>query len=346
MRRIATVLGVLTVVLVGLLTFKLRAQEAQLHGPSGGSGEIEGTEVRVASKISARIIEQRVKKGEAVKAGDLLVRLDCAEPDQMLAEAVGRMATAQAQSKASQAQAFAALGQQQAAAVAVSAAKAQAEALASQRDASRRHADRLDKVPEDVAFNNRDQIHFSVQGLEHQVEAAQASSEASALQASAMGGQARAAQAQVEGAESGIRVAETAVARAKLLVAECELRAPRAAVVEELPFEVGELVAPGAVLVRLIDLYDAKATFYLPNAEIAIVRPGAEAQIVADALPGEVFKGTVRTVALKAEFTPRNIQTRTDRDRLVYPVEVAVPNPDLKLRAGMPVQVSLAGTGR
>jgi HlyD family secretion protein len=54
----------------------------------------------------------------------------------------------------------------------------------------------------------------------------------------------------------------------------------------------------------------------------------------------------VRTVSLEAEFTPRNIQTRSDRDRLVYPIEVTVANPGGKLRAGMPVQVTLPGTGR
>jgi HlyD family secretion protein len=88
------------------------------------------------------------------------------------------------------------------------------------------------------------------------------------------------------------------------------------------------------------------ATFYLPNAEIGAVKPGARADVVADAWPGESFEGTVRTVSLEAEFTPRNIQTRTDRDRLVYPVEVVVRNRDGKLRAGMPVQVTLPGTGR
>ena len=100
------------------------------------------------------------------------------------------------------------------------------------------------------------------------------------------------------------------------------------------------------VLVRLVDLSAPKATFYLPNAEIGAVKPGARATVVADAWPGEEFDGTVRTVALEAEFTPRNIQTRTDRDRLVYPVEVTVRNRDGKLRAGMPVQVTLEGTGR
>jgi HlyD family secretion protein len=143
-----------------------------------------------------------------------------------------------------------------------------------------------------------------------------------------------------------VRAAEAAVARAGLLAAECEVRAPRDAEVATLPHEAGELVAPGAILVRLVDLSEVKATFYLPNAEIGAVRPGARATVVADAWPGESFEGTVRTVALEAEFTPRNIQTRTDRDRLVYPVEVTVVNRGGRLRAGMPVQVTLEGTGR
>ncbi len=127
---------------------------------------------------------------------------------------------------------------------------------------------------------------------------------------------------------------------------ELDSTAPRDAEVATLPHEAGELVAPGAVLARLVDLSEVKATFYLPNAEVGAVKPGARAEVVADAFPGEVFEGRVRTVSLEAEFTPRNIQTRTDRDRLVYPIEVTVVNRDGKLRAGMPVQVTLPGTGR
>jgi HlyD family secretion protein len=98
--------------------------------------------------------------------------------------------------------------------------------------------------------------------------------------------------------------------------------------------------------VKLVDLAEVKATFYLPNAELSAARPGAPAEVVADAYPGEIFRGTIRTVAARAEFTPRNIQTRTDRDRLVYPVEVWLANPDRRLRPGMPVQVQLPGTSR
>ena len=67
---------------------------------------------------------------------------------------------------------------------------------------------------------------------------------------------------------------------------------------------------------------------------------------MADAWPGERFDGIVRSVALQAEFTPRNIQTRTDRDRLVYAIEVRVANPEGKLRPGMPVQVFLPAAGK
>ncbi|HET9553695.1 MAG TPA: HlyD family efflux transporter periplasmic adaptor subunit, partial [Anaeromyxobacteraceae bacterium] len=156
----------------------------------------------------------------------------------------------------------------------------------------------------------------------------------------------RAAGAQAEAAAAQVKAGEAAVARARLLAGECEVRAPRAAEVSKLPHEAGELAAAGATLVRLVDLSEPKATFYLPNAEVGAVKPGAPAQVVADAFPGETFGGTVRTVAVEAEFTPRNIVTRTDRDRLVYPVEVTVKNRGGKLRAGMPVQVVLPGTGR
>ena len=346
MRRIAAVLGVLTLVLVVLLAVRLKVQDAQLKGPPGGSGEIEGTEVRVASKLSGRLVELPVQKGATVKKGDLLARLDCIEPRQALAEAEARLAAAQASARAARAQVMVAEGQRQAQTRAVAVAEAQAQGLAAQRDASKRQAERLDAVATDVAFSSRDQVRASAVGLEYQVTAAKASGQVSAEQARAAGGQALAATAQAEAAESQVHVAETALDRARVLVGECELRAPRDAQVEDVLYEAGELVGPGVVVVKLVDLTEAKATFYLPNAEVGAIAPGMKATVVADALPGQAFEGTVRTVSLQAEFTPRNIQTRSDRDRLVYPVEVVIPNPERTLRAGMPVQVTLAEAGK
>jgi HlyD family secretion protein len=346
MRRVVVILVVLSAALAGLIALRLWTQARALAAPAGGSGEIEGVAVDLSSRVGARVVEVAVREGQRVAAGDLLVRLDCAEPEAALAEAEARLAAVRAQAVAAGAQVQASHSSRSAARAAEEAARAQAEALAAQGAAAARQADRLGALSSDVAEATVDQTRASAAGLAHQVEAARAQAQASRSQARAAEVGIRAASAQGEAALAQVRAAEATVRRAELLVAECEVRAPRAAEVAELPHEAGELVSPGAVLARLVDLSEVTATFYLPNAEIAAVKPGARATVVADAWPGDEFRGTVSTVALEAEFTPRNIQTRTDRDRLVYPVEVVVENREGKLRAGMPVQVSIEGTGR
>ncbi|MFL5263575.1 MAG: HlyD family secretion protein [Anaeromyxobacteraceae bacterium] len=341
MRRVAAVFALLVAGLAALLAWRLHAQAAESRGPAGGSGEIEGTEVFLSTRIGARILEQRIAKGAHVRAGDLLVLLDCADPDAQLAEAEARVAAARAQAAAASASVEASRRQREAAAAGNLAAKAQAEALAAQRDAAQRQASRLEALASDVALSNRDQTKASAEGLARQTRAAYAQAQASEGQASAAVAAIRASGAQAVAAEAQLKAAEAGAARARLLAGECRVAAPRDAVVEDLPHEVGELVQPGQPLVKLVAIAEVKATFYLPNAELAAARPGGKATVVADAWPGVRFEGVVRTVASRAEFTPRNIQTRTDRDRLVYPVEVAVPNPEGKLRPGMPVQVAL-----
>lgn len=346
MRRVAVILVALVVVLGGLIAVRLYTQARVLAAPSGGSGEIEGTIVDLSSRVGARILELPVREGDAVKAGQLVARLDCADPDAQLAESQARLAAARSQATAATAQLTASERNRLAARAGEEAARAQAEALAAQRDAAARQARRMAALPQDVPASSIDDTQASADRLTHQTQAARAQAAASAAQAVAATSGIQAASAQAEAALAQVRAAEAAVERARILVGECEVRAPRDAEVETLPHEAGELVQPGAVLARLVDLSEVKATFYLPNAEVGAVKPGAKASVVADAWPKERFEGTVRTVSLEAEFTPRNIQTRTDRDRLVYPVEVRVVNRDGKLRAGMPVQVTIEGTRR
>jgi len=344
--RLVAPLVVLAAVLAGLIAYRLHTQALVLAAPSGGSGEIEGTTVDLSSRVGARVAALYVRKGDRIRKGDLILRLDCSDPQAQVAEAQARLAAARAQAVAAGAQIVASRRSQTAALAGEEAAKAQAAALQAQREATERQATRLESIPTDVAASSVDQTRASATGLGHQVEAARAQANAGAAQARAAEATVHASAAQAEAASAQVRAAEALVTRAELLSAECEIRAPRDAEVSDLPHEAGELVTPGAILARLVDLSDVKATFYLPNPEIGVARPGAPAVVLADAWPGITFQGKVRTVALEAEFTPRNIQTRTDRDRLVYPIEVGVENPEGKLRAGMPVQVILTGTGK
>ncbi len=346
MRRVALVLVALVVVLGGLIALRLWTQARALAAPSGGSGEIEGTTVDLSSRVGARILELGVREGEAVKAGALVVRLDCADPEAQLAEAQARLAAAKAQAAAASAQLTASERNRVAARAGEEAARAQAEALAAQRDAAERQARRLAALPQDVPASSIDQT----QRERDRARAPDPGRPGPGVGQRRAGGgghlrDPRRARPGRGGARPGA-AAEAAVARARILGGECELRAPRDAEIETLPHEAGELVSPGAVLARLVDLSEVKATFYLPNAEVGAVKPGATAMVRGRRLPGRAVRGHGPHLALEAEFTPRNIQTRTDRDRLVYPVEVDVANPDGTLRAGMPVQVTLPGTGR
>jgi HlyD family secretion protein len=346
MKRIAAVLLVLVALLSAMLAVRLRGQEAAARGPSGGSGEIEGTTVEVSARLTARILRTHVREGQEVRKGDLLMELDCADQLAAEREASARLASSRAQLEGAQAAVAAATRSRGAAAVQELAALAQARALAAERDAAARQAARLDSMPENVTIATRDQTRAGAEGAVRRTEAAEAQARAAAEQVHVAGGTLRGAEAQVLAADAQVRQNEAALERAALLAAECRVVAPRDAHVELLPHEPGELVAFGQTLVKLVDLAEVKATFYLPNAEVAAARPGGPAEVVADAFPGEIFRGTIRTIAARAEFTPRNIQTRTDRDRLVYPVEVWFANPDHKLRPGMPVQVQLVGTSR
>ncbi|MEQ1567915.1 MAG: efflux RND transporter periplasmic adaptor subunit [Myxococcota bacterium] len=339
--RTQVVAGVVIAVPVLLIGARLVTQQWALSGPPGGSATIEGDRVSVSAKIGARLISLEVHEGDRVEAGQLLATLDCSEPQAALDEARARLQASMAQANAAMAQAEAAGVQTSSAWVASQAAAAQADAVSSQSDAASRQAERVAALDDGTSKAALDQSATSADALSHQSLAAQAQAQVARLQVGMAKGQAAAAAANAQAAAEQVRAVEASVSRAELAVAECKIEAPRSGIVETLAFEIGELVGPGMPVAALVDLHEVSATFYLPNAELGGAKVGQTARVEADAWPGRAFDGRVVRVGPEAAFTPRNVQTRTDRDRLVYPVEIEIPNAEELLRPGMPVQVTL-----
>jgi HlyD family secretion protein len=327
--------------LSALLGTRVVLDQMALGGPPRGSGVIEGQRLQLSARVGGRITLRPVQEGQQVQAGDLLLQLDCVEPQAALREAEARRSAAQAQVEVARRAAHAAGAAAGAAQAVAQAGTAQAQALDAQAGAAARQVARLEEVARDTAPATLDQAQAQATGLSQQGAAARAQGRAAGAQAQAAQAQAQAAQAQVAAAEAQLSAVDAALVRAQLAVDECTVRAPRAGEIRLLPFEVGELASPGSTLASLVDLSTVEATFYLPNAELAAGVPGAPARLRADAWPERVFEGKILRVSSEAEFTPRNIQTRTDRDRLVYAVVVAVANPEGALRPGMPVEVEL-----
>ncbi len=362
MKRALILFIVLTVGLSVALYLKLRAQRLEAGRPSGGSATIEGTEVDVTARLAARIVAIHAAEGDRVEAGQLLVELDCREPQALLAQAeaaaaaatVGRDAAELGVQLAAQG-ATTATSQRSAAEAATRASRAQQRVLAVQLAAAKRSSKRIATVHASGATSDQllDQAETQVAGLSGQAEALHASVSAAEAQAAAAAGAATAAATQIElarakqaAAVQELAVAAAALDRARVAVAECRIAAPAAGIVQSRNFEPGEVVVPGSRILNLVDTREVKAIFYLPNAELDAAKPGQPCEVTADAYPKVRFKGVVRRVAPSAEFTPRNVQTREDRDRLVYAVEARIPNPDGRLRPGMPVEIVLPGTAR
>ncbi|MEM9189443.1 MAG: efflux RND transporter periplasmic adaptor subunit [Myxococcota bacterium] len=343
MKKVLVAAVVLALALTGAIVWRIRAQEAAEAGPASGSGIIEGEGVDLSARLNARITRIAVEEGHAIEGGAVLLELDCDEPEARLAEASARFESAQAQAEAAQQQAEAAARNSQAARVSVSANRAQLNALTAQRDVATREAERLEAMGDHASLSRRDQARSSATGLEAQARAARASRSASARQAAAARSQAEAALSQAESVVRQAAALAAVVRSAELSVEECRIVAPRSGIVERIYYEPGELVVPGAVVARILDSTFVRATFYLPNAEVDEASVGDAATVEADAYPGQSFSSEVYRIAREAEFTPRNIQTRTDRDRLVFPVEVRIANEAGSLRPGMPVTVTLGG---
>jgi HlyD family secretion protein len=129
-------------------------------------------------------------------------------------------------------------------------------------------------------------------------------------------------------------------------VARLELRAPLSGVVQKRIAHRGEFVGPGAPILTVADPADLKLILYILEADLGRVVVGQGVSVRADAFADRVFAGRVRTIANRAEFTPRNVQTQKDRQNLVFAVTVRVPNPDGALKAGLPVDAVFDGEVR
>ena len=104
--------------------------------------------------------------------------------------------------------------------------------------------------------------------------------------------------------------------------------------------EVGETAAPGGVVMKIGHLQEVELVVYIPETEYGKVHLGDTVSITVDSFTGETFTGSVIHISDQAEFTPRNVQTVEGRRATVYAVKLSVPNPDLKLKPGMPADVT------
>jgi HlyD family secretion protein len=270
-------------------------------GFASGNGRIEATDYDVATKRPGRLVEVAVQEGDMVERGQVVARIDTADLD--------------AQRRAAEAE-LARAGEARAVAVAT---VAQRKTEADLARVELRRAEALFK--KEVS---------SQQTLD------QASSRSEAADATL-----RAARKSVDAANASIASAQANVARIQVDIDDSTLLAPVAGRVLYRLAEPGEVLGAGGKVVTLLELTDVFMTIFLPTAEAGRVRIGSEARVVLDAVPQFVIPATVSFVAPEAQFTPKEVETRTEREKLMFRIKVRI-DPELlrknieKVKTGLP----------
>ena len=141
-------------------------------------------------------------------------------------------------------------------------------------------------------------------------------------------------------AQAALDSAQAAVAALDTQIAKLTLVAPIDGEVLHGLAHVGEVARPGVPLFVLADLSRLTLTVYVPVPDLGRVYLGQAVDVTVDAYP-DTFAGQVTHIASRAEFTPKNVDTREERVNMVFPVKISLDNPDGRLKPGMPADATL-----
>lgn len=299
------------------------------EGFVSGNGRIEATDIDVATKYAGRVVEISAREGDFVKAGQVLVQMQIdvlnAQRDEARAQqqqAVTAVASAEAQVKMRESD--------------VAAAEAVVVQRESDLDNARRRLVRSETLSREGAasIQQLDDDRAAVHNSEAALAAAKA--QVAAAQSAIV-----AAKSQVTGAHSSVMAVAATVTRIEADIADSQLKAPRDGRVQYRVAQPGEVLAGGGKVLNMVDLSDVYMTFFLPETVAGKVAMGSEVRIVLDAAPDYVIPAQVSFVASVAQFTPKTVETASERQKLMFRVKARI-DPELlkqhlkQIKTGLP----------
>ena len=275
------------VVGIALLGFQyMKAKESALpKGIASGNGRLEAKLVDAVAKDALRVKDILVDEGDLVKPGQILTVLDTATFESQLNQA--KLQVASAQERVASAN-FAVVRQQ------------------SLADNAKLEFDRTKKLVEQNALSQRE---FDARTTSLATNTAGLAE----------------AEAQLRTAKQEVEVAQANVTTIQTHIDDATLKSPVTGRVLYRLTEPGEMLAAGGKALTLVNLEDVYMEIYLPSEQAASLRVGAEARLTVDYAPGRAAAAYVSFVSPEAQFTPKQVETKSERDKLMFRVKIQVP---------------------
>ncbi len=260
-------------------------QSALPKGIASGNGRIEAKLVDIAAKEPLRVKEILVDEGDLVKPGQVLVRMDTATLNAQLAEAKLNVLAKQQEEAVTKATIVKREAEIDLAKTEVK----RSTALVAERAGSQRELD-----------VHRMALRSTTAGLQEE-------------------------QAKLRTTEQEVKVAAANAVVIQTRIDDATLKSPVTGRVLYRLAEVGEVVSAGGKVLTLTNLDDVYMEIFLPSEQAARIKDGAEARLTFDALPGVAVAGYVSFVSPEAQFTPKQVETKSEREKLMFRVKIRMP---------------------
>jgi HlyD family secretion protein len=302
-RLVLLVLVLLAAALVGVLLWKFLKTTELPDGFASGNGRIEAIEIDVATKLPGRLEAVLAEEGDMLEAGQVVARMDTQSLSAQLRSAQAKVDQARRE-------------------------RDYAVAIVRQRESECSLAEK--QLARSRAMRRSDPGAISQEQIDHDVSAVETARAACA-----------AARAQLANGDASIEAAVAEVERIAADIDDSVLKAPRSGRVLYRLAEPGEVLAAGGKILTVLDLTDVYMTLFLPTEQAGRVSIGAEARIILDAAPHLVIPAKVSFVAPEAQFTPKEVETRSERDKLMFRIKARI-DPALlrqhieKVKTGVP----------
>lgn len=283
-----TVISLVVIAVVGLAVYWVMdyKNNAIYRNPAfaSGNGRLEATEVNIAAKLAGKIEAILVEEGDYVKKSQKLVQMQTNTLKAELAQNLAMIKVKEAE-------------------------LASAKAVVAQRLSNFKNAE---------SRYNREKTLLAQKATSQQIfENAQALYESAKAELDA-------AKAAVQQAEAAVQAAKADAARTQADIDDSALLAPLEGRIQYKISEVGEVLNAGGKVLNLVDLTDVYMTFFLPEESAGKVKIGAEVRIILDAIPDTPIPAKVSYVASVAQFTPKTVETKIERQKLMFRIKAKI----------------------
>jgi HlyD family secretion protein len=294
-------------------------------GKIESSGILESVEVNISSKVAGQILRLSVQEGSTVEQGDTLAVIDSETQQLQLQQAQAGVDLAESQYQLLKN-------------------GARSEDLQSAEEAVRQTESGYKTAKADYERVKELYSTHSVSAKQYEDAESRVTITQAQYNSAKQNLQKLQRFARVEDLNAAKARVDQARAQANLIrkqIADSHIIAPVCGTITYKPVEEGELIGMGAIIVRISRLERMELMIYVNETEMGKVKLGSTADVTIDTFPDKKYPATVVYVSPVAEFTPRNVQTKDERTKLVFGVKLEVENPAGELKSGMPADAIL-----